>query len=101
MSAPGTNVEQQARRHRATLAGLVLVVLFALAMFLGHKAYLTQGADAGSEAQGPNPSAVLKSPEAVRAPEAGVGQKPDTNPAESHTSRRAPVADLDTTGTAG
>ena len=35
MSAPQTNVEKQAKRHRLPLTGFVVVVVFALTLLLG------------------------------------------------------------------
>lgn len=45
MSAPETEVERQARKHRASLSGMLLAGLFAAALFLAYLWYTTSGTD--------------------------------------------------------
>lgn len=90
MSAPDTNAMEQARQHRAPIVAMLGVVLFALTLFFGLKAYYFDQADDSMAPRivQPDPSAVLKRPEPVRAPEASLGHKPDTTPAEAYGSVR-------------
>lgn len=49
MSAPNTNIEKQARRHRGALWGIALAVLTAVILFVG---YMTVIVDRGNEPEG-------------------------------------------------
>ncbi|MDF0599900.1 hypothetical protein P1J78_04060 [Psychromarinibacter sp. C21-152] len=51
MSAPNTNMERQKRHHWAPLAGIALVILFAVAMGAYYLGYLAaEGNDPGEPA---------------------------------------------------
>lgn len=101
MSAPNTNLEKQADRHRGPLRGMLGVVLFALVLLAGLAiwAFSTGGTP---ESQGTvdgrtgateeasetveDDAAPLVQPEQVTGADASAGEEPDTNPTETQTS---------------
>lgn len=51
MSAPNTNIDKQARRHRGPLTGMFAVVLFALLLLIGLLFYVFSGSSGPQGAQ--------------------------------------------------
>lgn len=96
MSAPKTNLDKQADRHRGPLRGMLGVVLFALVLLAGLGLWVasrgntpetgvsvdgrTGGIDSGDGL------APLVQPQETTGADASVGEMPDTNPSESQTS---------------
>lgn len=101
MSAPDTNTQKQADKHRGPLTGMFAVVLFALVL-LGITIFWIAGRGGtpeGSRVSGAtgesttedttavaDDAAPLVQPEQVTGADASANEAPDTNPSESQVS---------------
>lgn len=97
MSAPDTNTEKQARRHRGPLTGMLGVVLFALVLLAGLAVWVASRGNTpepggsvdgrtGAVGTGDADIAPLVQPQETTGADASVGEMPDANPAETQTS---------------
>ena len=101
MSAPNTNLDKDAQRHRGPLRGMLGVVLFALVLLAGLALWAfsrggtpndasTVDGRTGATEQAAEPveddAAPLVQPDATTGADASVGEEPDTNPTETQSS---------------
>lgn len=104
MSAPDTNTQKDARRHRGPLSGMLAVVLFALVLLAGLAFFLsgtgntpegtqsqqTGAGDAGAPSESvegvADEAAPMQPAEQTTGADASVGEQTDTNPSESQVS---------------
>lgn len=75
MSAPNTDPEKQAKRHKGPLSGIILVVVFAIVLLIGLAIYVTyRGNTPGNDQPiGTDQAETLGEPGGTAGGEAGTG----------------------------